>query len=74
MIGDLFKALAAGLSLWSDKEKNKYVDHLNDLKKAYYVEYNKPSGERDDAYLDDLEFELRLLTDSFCSQVGKQNS
>lgn len=68
MIETIFKLLTAGLNLWSDKEKNKYLDQMINLKRAFYEEYNKP--EPDSAVLDNIRLELRLLCDSFSSQVG----
>lgn len=74
MIDELFKALAAGFNLLGLKEKNKYVDQLTDLKKKWYEEYSKPLSERDDFVLDNIELELRVLNDVFCSAVGRQNA
>lgn len=71
MFEALCKTLEAGLSLWGDKEANKYVDRLIALKKKYYEEYNKPLGARSDAVLDNIEFELRVLATSFSSGVRK---
>lgn len=74
MFESLAQALAAGLTLWSDKEKTKYVDRLVSIRKRYYEEYNKPLSSRDDSVLDQLEFELRILAASFASGIGKSNS
>lgn len=73
MFDSLAKALAAGLELWSDKEKTKYQDQLIKLKRGYNDEYNKPVDERNDAVLDHYKFELRLLADSFSTRVGTPN-
>lgn len=70
----LFQALAAALSIWLSKEKTKYQDKLIGLRKAYYEEDNKPADTRDDAVLDNLRFELRLLAIGFATEVGKQNT
>lgn len=74
MFASLAKALGAGLSLWEHKEANKYRDKLMQLKKDYREEYSKPLTERSDAVLDGLEFELRVLCDSFASTVGGPDS
>lgn len=74
MFAALAKALGAGLSIWESKEKNKYRDKLLSLKKAYYEEFNKPESVRSDAVLDNLEFELRILAESFASSVGESNA
>lgn len=68
MVASLFKALASGLSLWESKEARKYQDKLIKLKKDYYEEYNRQDP--DMAVLDNLRFELRILCDSFNSEVG----
>lgn len=70
----IMQLLQTGLNLWDDKEKNKYVDKLMKLKQDYYVEINKPQAERDDAILDNIEFELRNLSIAFSTTVGKQNA
>lgn len=68
----LFQALASGLSLWQSKEARKYVDKLIRLKRDYYEEYNQEIS--DDAVLDNLRFELRLLSEAFSSKVGAENT
>lgn len=77
MIDSLFKALAAGLSLWESREKTKYIDRLETIRREYYYEINKDSGSRSDARLDQLRFELLLVTDSFAATAattGAKNS
>lgn len=67
--------LAGGVVDWLVlKEKNKYRDKLASLKKAYYEESNKPDSERSDAVLDNLSFELRLVSDSIYSSLREQNA
>lgn len=73
MIDSILKLLAAGLSLWDDKEKAKYQDKFIALKKAYYDEANKPPNDRSDAVLDNISWELGVLADSFSARVGEQN-
>lgn len=75
MVESLLKVLEVGLSLWEHKEKHKYQDKYLKLKREYYEESNKPRGDRDGAILDNIEFELRLLADSFyLTFAGKQNA
>lgn len=74
MIGSLFKVLEAGLGLWKSKESRKYLDRVIKLKKEFYEEYNKDDNVRSDAVLDNIQFELRLISDSFASQIGSENS
>lgn len=70
----LAKALAAGLSIWEHKEKNKYSEKLLSLRKARYEEENRPMDQRNDAVLDGLNFELRILVDSFAANIGESNT
>lgn len=70
MVNELFAALAAGLKIWEHKDANKYRDRLFSLKREYYEEFNKPLDKRNDAVLDNCEFELRLLASGFASSVG----
>lgn len=73
MFDKIADILAAGLSLWASKEKNKYIDRLIKLRKDYREEYNKPLSVRSDAVLDNLFFELCLLGDSFGASVRAAN-
>lgn len=74
MFGTILNLLTVGLDLWNSKEKNKYIDKKMALEKAYYEEFNKPDGVRADSVLDNLEFELHVLSTAFCAQAGKQNT
>lgn len=74
MFQALLETLTAGLKLWDDKEKTKYVDKKMQIEKDYYVEYNKGPDLRSDAVLDNLEFELRVLAAAFAAGVGKPNT
>ncbi len=67
----VFKLLSSGLSLWESKEKRKYLDKVIDLKKRWYLEINKDDS--DDSVLDSIELELRILAETFSSQVTPQN-
>ena len=74
MIDTVLALLTAGLNLWLNEEKTKYVDHKISLEKQYYEEYNKPIGERSDAVLDNLVFQLRILASAFVTaSSGKQD-
>jgi hypothetical protein len=59
----------AALSIWSSKLKQKYIDKVENLKREYYAEINKPREERDNAALDNLEFELRLTIASLAADL-----
>lgn len=64
-----FTALSAGLQIWQHKDATKYADKAMKLKREWYEEFNNP--QRDDAVLDDLEFQLGLLVNSFGAEVAK---
>ncbi len=74
MLEALFKALEAGLSIWKSENSRKYLDKLISLKRDWYAEYNKPDNERDLAVLDNLEFELRLISSAFYTEAGTANT
>lgn len=70
MVAAIIALLEIGLKLWSDINKTKYLDRLMNIKKNLYEEMNKPMDQRDDAVIDNLTFDLKLLTDSFISAIG----
>jgi len=70
MIDSIFKILGSALSIWEHKEKFKYADKYMSLKKDYYEAINRPPETFNDAYIDNLKFELQLLIDSVSSQIG----
>lgn len=63
--------LNTALSLWLSKEKTKYVDKLNSLKKDYYEEESKPRPSR--ATLDNIRIELRVLQSAFVAAAKAPN-
>lgn len=62
----------SALSIWASKLKQKYIDKVESLKRAYYAEINKPESERSDAVLDNLEFELRITTASLAADMRQK--
>lgn len=74
MVETIFSLLSSGLSLWQHKDKTKYADELIDLKKRWYEESNKADADRDDAVLDSIEFQLRILAIGFTADVGSANA
>lgn len=64
--------LETGLSIWENKLKTKYQDKVNSLKKEWYEAYN--SEDRNNALIDNIEFELRILANSFCAEVRGQKA
>jgi hypothetical protein len=69
MVAAILGIVEAALSIWSSKLRQKYVDKVEALKRAYYAEINKPEGERSAAALDNLEFELRITTASLTADI-----
>lgn len=74
MFESLLTVLGAGLSIWNNKERTKYVDQLMSLKRRYYEEFNKSAEHRSDAILDGIESELRILASAFSTSVGKPDT
>lgn len=62
MFGALLGIVESVLHIWAKKLDRKYIDKVVELKSAYYAEVNKPEADRSDAILDNLKFELRLVT------------
>lgn len=71
MIAQIISLLSTGLTLWNNIEKNKYTDKLLELKTKYYEEENKPEDKRSDAVMDNIIFELKILSDSFITSVNQ---
>ena len=89
MIDQIFRVLGAGLEVWNHHLKTKYQNKYYKLKKEYWEEVNKPmlpygadvddrkfdsSKFRDLAKLDNIEFELNLLVDSFENEIFKKGA
>lgn len=73
MVESIFAILGAALSIWDSKEKTKYIDRLIYLKKKYRDEFNKPENIRDNAVIDNVRFEIKLLCDSAAARLDKAN-
>lgn len=59
----------AALSIWASKLRQKYIDKVESIKRAYYAEMNKPAVDRSDAVLDNLLFELRITAASLAADI-----
>lgn len=70
MITLLFGVLEQGLKLWNSKEGRKYLDRVIKLKKEWHEEYIKSLDVRSDDKLDGIEYELRVLSESFVQAAG----
>lgn len=69
MFNIILGIVEAALSIWASKLRQKYIDKVEQIKRDYYAEINKPENERSDAVLDNLEFELRITTASLTNDL-----
>lgn len=56
------------------EEKHKYEDNVLKLKKEWYEEFQKSEDEISDTRLDDIELELRLVTEALLETLRAKNS
>lgn len=61
LITTILRLVASILSIVEMNIRRKYIDKYQELKKAYYDEYNKPREKRNNAALDTIEFEILTL-------------
>lgn len=73
MITELIAALKFGLSIWSSKEKTKYLDELLELERRWLNEFKKGYGSYSNASLDEFELELRLFSSRVFTAAGIPN-
>lgn len=82
-VGTILEILKAGLSIWSDKESEKYLAMVlelegkiaNEKKKPIFVKGMSPIGDyRDDAVIDDCVRRLATIGKGFASAAGKRVS
>lgn len=69
LVDSLLKIGASLISLLELKERRKYTDQMLELQKAYYVEYNKPYEQKNDALMDQIKFNLVLLIQAIASDL-----
>ena len=70
-IAPFIELLGVALRIWEHKEKNKYHDRYERLVREIRSEESKDASKIDDARLDDLYFELRILGDSFTKAANE---
>lgn len=73
MFTSIIGIVEAVLHIWAKKLDRKYIDRVAELKRAYYEEQNKPDDQRSDAVLDNLCFELRLVSAALAADLRAQN-
>lgn len=64
MISSIFKILEYALSIGEEKYRSRYLDKVVKLKRQYYKEINKNEATQNFALIDNIEYELRIITDS----------
>ena len=64
--------IKAGLSLWSSKESNKYIDKITKIEKEYLDEMSKPEDDRSQLKLDELRLDARSVAANFIKYAGKK--
>jgi hypothetical protein len=69
IFGAILGIVQAALSIWASKLRQKYVDKVESITRAYYAEMNKPESERSDAVLDNLQFELIITSRSLAADI-----
>jgi hypothetical protein len=69
IFGAILGIVQAALSIWASKLRQKYVDKVESITRAYYAEMNKPEAERSDAVLDNLQFELIITSRSLAADI-----
>lgn len=70
----VLELLGSVFSIWEHKEKYKYYERYVDLKRKYYEENSKPYDQRDAAVLDNIRYELYLLSGSVNSAVARPDA
>lgn len=82
----LIQMINTALSLWLNAEKMKYIAQNKSLEEQYHVEINKPippdestfnsnrHAYRNNAIVDDLEFQLRNLSLALSTAIAQSNA
>lgn len=74
IIDSILRIAAALISLLELKERRKYIDRKMELQKQFYEEYNKPFEQRNNAVLDNIQFELCVLVETIAADLSAKNS
>lgn len=73
MATELITSLKFALSIWSSKEKTKYLDELLKLEDRWLNEFKKGRGKYSNASLDEFELELRKFSSRVFTAAGVPN-
>ena len=71
LVTALFSIVGSALSIWDTKEKRKYLDKYIQLQKDYNEAINRSDDQWNDARIDSILFDLRLLVSAINSEIGK---
>lgn len=72
MISAILGIVASALSIWDSKLKQKYIDRKIQLERDYYNALNQPEETRNNALIDNLEFEICLLAKALAMDMAKK--
>jgi hypothetical protein len=72
MISAILEIVGSALSIWDSKLKQKYIDKKIDLERKYYAAINEPEENRNNALIDNLEFEIILLAKALSLDMTKK--
>jgi hypothetical protein len=82
----IIQLINAALSIWVSEEKMKYIEENKSLEAKYYAEINKPVAPDEESYkndfrsyrnnavLDDIEFQLRNLSLALSASITATSS
>jgi len=73
-IGIILEITRSTLSIWDSKQKRKYIDRFVKYQKELYEEESRSFDKRDQAVIDNLHFDIMLLSRAISSEINGQNS
>lgn len=73
MVEALLSVLKYALSIGDTVLRRRYLDRVIKLEKLYYEESNKPEAERNHAFMDNIDAELRIIAKAVTS-FGKSDA
>jgi len=74
MISTILGILGTGLKIWKHKEKTKYLEKFIKIERTIHEERKKPLNLRDNAVIDNAEFELYILSKAWVATVKGSDS
>jgi len=74
MVPAIIQLVDVILDIVKIKIERKYIDQYLELKRAWYEETNKADAVRSDAVLDNLKFELRVVSEAIAADARAKNA